>query len=214
MPLYDIPATMNGLLCFNESNALFAAALAWAQGVELAVIRTALGSFANTAEQNPGRYNLIQGFPFQVLLDYGHNPDGVRELCEVVSRMPVKGQRHFLNQKLGNRHKAHFIELSPDLSKTFDYFVLSCDSELVKKCLDYTGEDPVKVMFSIHGRALLSQGVATSRITQDSDKTQALCKAFAGAKPGDLVVLLADPLTALPWLEAQKRNYNTSALAA
>ncbi len=214
MPLYDIPATMNGLLRFNESNALFAAALAWAQGVELAVIRAALGSFANTAEQNPGRYNLIEGFPFQVLLDHGHNPDGVRELCEVVSRMPVKGQRHFLNQKLGNRHKAHFIELSPDLSKTFDYFVLSCDSDLVKKCLDYAGDDPVNVMFSIHAQALLSQGVATARIAQDSDKKLAMCKAFARAKPGDLVVLLADPLTALPWLEAQKLTFGTRALAA
>ena len=55
MPLHDIPATMNGLLRFNESNALFAMALAWAQGVEPAVIRAAMGSFANTPEQNPAQ---------------------------------------------------------------------------------------------------------------------------------------------------------------
>jgi UDP-N-acetylmuramyl tripeptide synthase len=176
------------------------------------LIRAALGSFANTPEHNPGRYNLIEGFPFQVLLDNGHNPDGVHELCEVVSRMPVKGQRHFLNQKLGNRHKAHFTEISPDLAKAFDYFVLSCDSELVKKCRDYAGEDPVNVMFSIQTQALLSQGVTTSRITQEGVKTEALRKAFAGAKPGDLLVLLADPWTALPWLDTQRRNLATSLL--
>lgn len=55
MPLSEIPATMNGLLKNNESNALFAVALAWAQGISLALIRKALASFSITPEQNSGR---------------------------------------------------------------------------------------------------------------------------------------------------------------
>jgi cyanophycin synthetase len=39
MPVDDVPATMNGLLACNESNALFAAALAWAHGIDHDAIR-------------------------------------------------------------------------------------------------------------------------------------------------------------------------------
>ena len=54
MPVHDIPATMNGLLAFNESNAMFAAAVAWAQGIDTGIIRRALGCFNNTADENRG----------------------------------------------------------------------------------------------------------------------------------------------------------------
>src|SRR5690606_26147935 len=89
MPLRSIPATMNGLLRFNETNALFSAAMAWAHGIAHADIRRALSSFRNTPDCNPGRYNFIEGFPFKVLLDFGHNPDGVEELLNVVRQIPM-----------------------------------------------------------------------------------------------------------------------------
>ena len=50
MSVDDIPAVLTGLLRFNEANAMFAAALAWAQGVEIGTIRQALASFTNSAE--------------------------------------------------------------------------------------------------------------------------------------------------------------------
>ena len=65
MAVHDVPATMNGVLRFNEDNALFAAALAWAQGIDAETIRRALSSFENSAEHNPGRYNIIGGLPFR-----------------------------------------------------------------------------------------------------------------------------------------------------
>ena len=46
MPLHDIPATMNGQLKFNEQNALFAVAAAWAQGLSLGSIRQAMASLS------------------------------------------------------------------------------------------------------------------------------------------------------------------------
>ena len=91
MPVHDVPATLNGMLPFNETNALFAAALAWAQGVETDTIRDALSSFHNSAEENPGRYNFIGGMPFDVLVDFAHNPDGVRGICSVASALPSRG---------------------------------------------------------------------------------------------------------------------------
>nr|MCW1960410.1 Mur ligase family protein [Mycobacterium sp.] len=93
MPVHDVPAAMNGLLPFNEINALFAAGLAWAQGIDEPTIRRALSSFTNSRDQNPGRYNFVGGLPFSVLVDFAHNPEGVRGICSVIASLPVKGRR-------------------------------------------------------------------------------------------------------------------------
>ena len=72
---------------------MFAAGLVWAQGISLETIRRGLGAFRNTQATNPGRYNFIDGFPARVLFDYAHNAHGFREMCAVVSKIPVAGRR-------------------------------------------------------------------------------------------------------------------------
>lgn len=204
MPLHDIPATMSGLLHFNETNALFAAATGWAQGVATSTIRSALSSFANTPEQNPGRYNMIAGFPFQVLLDYGHNPDGVSELCAVVQSLEVRGKRRLLNLKLGNRHKAHLQEMAPLLARTFDTFLFGCDVNYVKKCKDYAGTDPEGAMLTASINALQDAGVPAKNMTAERDRKKAIRMAIDSARKGDLLVLLAEPWEALAILDAMR----------
>lgn len=54
---HDIPATTDGLLRFDEADAMFAAALAWSQGIDPEVIAGALSSFANAVEQNPEHHS-------------------------------------------------------------------------------------------------------------------------------------------------------------
>lgn len=206
MPLAEIPATMNGLLRYNESNALFAAALAWAQGIEAATIRKALGSFANTAQQNPGRYNFIEGFPFQVLLDFAHNPDGVRGLMEVVQQLPVQGRRHLVNVMVGSRFKAHLEDLTQRTAGVFDAFVLSCRPEVVSKSVDWAGDDPAQAMLAHGHRCLRDLGVPESAIYTTPDPQVALQQALAQARAGDLLVLLAKPWAALPVLQAARKH--------
>ena len=202
MPTHEIPATMNGLLRFNETNAMFATALAWAQGIDTATIRRALGSFHNSFEQNPGRYNFFEGLPFQVLLDYAHNPGEVAEICRVVSDLPVTGRRIVCTSHIGNRHAAQAIQIAPMLATTFDEFVLSCYAWRVMHNADYAGDDPVGTMLSMTRRLLLEDGVEEDRITTERDPGPAVRTALALARPGDLVVLLTEPSDAMPHLAA------------
>jgi len=192
MPVHDIPATMNGLLTFNESNALFAAAVAWAQGIGTGVIREALSSFDNSADQNPGRYNFIRGLPFDVLVDFAHNPDGVRGVCSVAAGLPVSGRRVLCSVNIGSRHPAHVESLAPLLAENFDEFVLSCDPKLVGGCPEYAGDDPAAAMVARSRRLLLDTGVSDENITVEADPHTAVRVALDRARPGDLVVLLAD----------------------
>lgn len=202
MPLQEIPATMNGLLQFNEINALFAAALAWAQGIPPGVIRKSLATFANTAEQNPGRYNFIEGFPFRVLLDYAHNPEGIRELCGVAGKLDVAGKRRLLNQKLGCRHRSHLAASAFDLARTFDDFVLGTAPIYVDKNPEWAGDgDPQERMITCSRQCLLEHGVAPDFIVTERDQANAIRTIMKRAEPGDLVVLMAEPWVALQVLQ-------------
>lgn len=202
LPVGRIPATMNGLLRVNESNAMFAAALAWAQGIDLDVIRRGLGTFANSREQNPGRYNLLDDLPFRVLLDYAHNPDGVRELCAVVDGLPVAGRRLLCVLNIGSRHRSHAEIAAPLLARTFDEFVVGCDPERVSRSTDYDGDEPVVTMVENLRRLLVDGGAPDDRVQTEVEPPAAIRLALTRARPGDLVVVLAEPWVAWPVIDA------------
>jgi len=206
MPLAEIPATMQGLLRFNESNALFAIALAWAQGIPLQLIRNAMSSFTNSPHHNPGRYNFIAGYPFKILLDFGHNPDGINELCRVINQLPVNGRRHLFSFTIGNRHRTHLEQLAPTLAKTFDQFMLGCNIEDVKRASDYAGNNPTKNMLSIYKSLLIDQGVSEQQIMQEQDEHIALTRLLSTVKPGDLLVMLCEDMALLNHLKYSWQN--------
>lgn len=201
MPAADIPATMCGQLPFNEINALFAVALAWGLDLPPAAMRAGLSAFVNSPRGNIGRYNFIEAGAFRILLDFGHNPDGVRALCALVAGLPVAGRRCLLNLKLGNRHRAHLDAMAPLLAENFGHFMLGCDPAYVHKAPDWQGEDPPGLMLDHARRCLLAAGVAPEAIALEGDPALAVRRALDGAKPGDLLVLLADPWLALPVIE-------------
>ncbi|MBY0442330.1 MAG: hypothetical protein K2Q25_09380, partial [Mycobacteriaceae bacterium] len=206
IPVDAIPATMNGLLRFNVSNAMFAAVLAWAQGIDIGTIRRALGSFHNSVEQNPGRYNFIAGLPFTLLLDFAHNPDGVREVCAVAGEIPVTGRRILCSQNLGNRHAAHVAAVASAIAKSFDEFVVGCDPQYLLECPEYSGPDPVAAMLSATRQHLLDHGVDSEAITSIGDPAAVIPAALARARVGDLVVVLAEPHDMLPAAEKFRRE--------
>jgi cyanophycin synthetase len=202
MPLHDIPATLQGLLAFNEGNALFAVALAWSQGLAPAAIRNGLATFRNSPEQNPGRYNFVEGLPYEVLVDFAHNPDGVRGLFDVVRQRPVSGQRWLVNMMVGNRFKAHLEDMLGGARGLFDQFVLSGRLDVVSKSNDWACDDPMKHMLR-HGQQCLSdQGVEAAAIRTFEQPEEAIRHALAHAQPGDQVVFLVRPWVALPIVQA------------
>lgn len=205
-----IPATMNGLLRFNISNAMFAAALAWAQGIATETIRRGLTSFHNSMDQSPGRYNFIEGLPFGVLVDFGHNPDGVRELCAIARKLPVAGRRILCSRNLGNRHATHYPAVAATLAETFDTILLGCDPPYIRASPDYAGPDPVASMLAISRQHLLDGGVRPEAIRSipgsEHDSTAMIRAAFALARPGDLVVVLDSYSKSLPIIEQWRRS--------
>src|SRR5262249_22563133 len=76
----EVPITSGGAARHNIANALAAAAAAEALGISAEAIRRALVGFR--AGENPARGNLLAVGAARVLLDFGHNPEGVRAVLE------------------------------------------------------------------------------------------------------------------------------------
>src|SRR5262249_56688243 len=80
-PVAGSPSPRGAAARHNISNALAAAAAAEALGISAEAIRRALVGFR--AGENPARGNLFAVGAARVLLDFGHNPEGVRAVLEL-----------------------------------------------------------------------------------------------------------------------------------
>jgi UDP-N-acetylmuramyl tripeptide synthase len=140
------------------------------------------------------------------LLDYGHNPDGVAEVCAIAAGLPVAGRRRLLCQQLGNRHRQHLDHMAPQLARTFDHIVLSCDPAFVVRCPDYAGDDPVRAMLSHGLDCLLRAGMPADALRVEADPVTAIRAALDAAEAGDLLVMLAEPAIALSAIESWRNH--------
>lgn len=190
MRVADIPATMGGLLRFNVLNAMFAASLADAQGVAASTIRAALGSFAATRELSPGRYNMVEGLPFRLLIDYAHTPEAVRELCRVVRELDVPGRRLLALQTLGNSGPGKLVASAAELAGTFDRITVMADLKYIRKYSGYTGDDPVGQMLAASRDIFRKAGVADAHISTGRDDEAQVDALLTRAGPEDLVVMM------------------------
>jgi cyanophycin synthetase len=181
----DIPATFNGWAAFNVQNALAAIAMAYAQGVEVPVIRRAMQGFSTSYEQSPGRLNLYQGHGFTTILDYAHNPHGLRALGGLVQHMRKTHRRTIgMVGIAGDRRDEDIREMGAAAAGIFDEIVFKEDDEL-------RGRPPGEIVRLLQEGALAA-GCARARIhlVRPEDKATEACLRMA--RPGDLVVLTVD----------------------
>ncbi len=193
MPVADIPATLNGLLRFNTLNAMFAIALADAQNLPGDVIRRALSGFENSREMSPGRYNMIEGLPFSMLVDYAHNDTGVAELCRIVQALPVTGRRLLAVQVLGNAGPFKLESCGPHLLPVFDRIAVLPNPGSLRKYGYYTGDNPEEEMLKVSRETLMAKGATEDQILTGTDTDALVAEMLDTAQPDDLVVLMIAP---------------------
>jgi cyanophycin synthetase len=189
--LNEIPATLKGLASYNAENALFAAAVSLGLGVSREAITAGLRSFTMSLEHTPGRMNVFDGLPFQVILDYAHNAHGVKAFCEFSDRLPVAGHRILVLMAAADRSDAE-IEASADAAAgSFDYFLCRDPGVLHgRKPGDVTG---------LLKAGLTKNGVPGDRIELFPDQETALERALEVAESGDLLVVFSGYYHAEAW---------------
>ncbi|XDE62927.1 cyanophycin synthetase [Arthrospira platensis BEA 1257B] len=123
----NVPLTMGGMAPFMIANALAACAAAFAQGVKIEHIRTALATFIASADQTPGRMNLFNMGSYHALIDYAHNPASYEALSGFVNNW--SGPRIGVVGGPGDRRDEDFVTLGKLSAKMFDRIIVKEDDD-------------------------------------------------------------------------------------
>lgn len=178
----DIPATLSGAAAFNIANALAAAAACHGVGVPTDRIGRALSSFTSSYEQNPGRLNIHDDHGFRVIMDYAHNPEGLRALGRLVSAVRPPGGRSIAMISIpGDRRDVEILAMGEISAEFFDEIVF-------RETPDNRGRPAGEVIRLLaEGAALAGADGRRFRGVQREDEAVTACLEAAG--PGDLVIL-------------------------
>jgi cyanophycin synthetase len=123
----NVPVTMGGMAPFMIANALAACLAAFAQGVDIELIRQGLRTFRPSADQTPGRMNLFNLGNYHALVDYAHNPAGYEAVGAFVKNW--QGQRVGVVGGPGDRRDEDLILLGKIAADVFDRIIVKEDED-------------------------------------------------------------------------------------
>ena len=158
---------------FNVYNALLAAGVASALGIESDAIRRGLENVRNV----PGRIELLEtDTPYRVILDYAHSPDSLENILRAV-RGTTRGRMIALFGCGGDRDRAKRQIMGEIAGKLADMCILTSDNP--------RNEDPFDILKQIEEGI---RGTGCEYIVIEN-RREAIRRALEIAQPGDVVVL-------------------------
>lgn len=182
MRVEDIPLTYGGKAEFMIQNVLPAILTANIQGISIEDMRAGLSTFIPSPSQTPGRLNLFEFNNFTVLLDYAHNPAGMRALQKFTNSFTATVKVGII-AGLGDRRVEDNNEVGSIASEMYDEIIIRQDKHLRGK----TEGELIK---------MLSDGIKmhdpNKKITIIPEERQAIIHAIKNAVKGSLIVLSSD----------------------
>lgn len=179
----DMPLTVDGTADYNVQNVAGAALAALGLGVPATTVATVLARFGADPTDNPGRLMRYEYRGAQVLIDYAHNPDGLRGLMNVAMRLRRTGRIALLLGQAGNRSNGDIEELAATAAR------FRPDLVVVKETESYMrGRVPGEVPAILRG-GLLRAGMLDTSIEVHLSELGAVNRALAWARPGDVLVM-------------------------
>lgn len=184
----DIPITYAGKAIHNIMNTLPAVLASYLYtNITIDDIKQALRTFIPSDVQTPGRLNLFQFKKFQLLLDFAHNPAGLHLLGEFITKMDASPKIGIISGT-GDRRDEDIKQIGSLSAKYFDEIIIRQDSDL-------RGRSSEEII------DLLKAGINEAKevdlpVTIILNEKEAILHAYKNAKPGSLVILLADKVDA------------------
>lgn len=181
----DMPLTVGGTATYNVANLAGAALGSASVGIPPATIRAVFANFARDPADNAGRLMRFDVEGVRFVVDYAHNPDGLRGVLQVARQLRGPGGRLImLLGHAGNRRDADIAELATvAAAHEPDLVVIKEDEGHLR------GRQPGEVP-EILRRALRAAGLAEQAVIVRMSERDAAAHAIACARPGDAVALL------------------------
>jgi UDP-N-acetylmuramyl tripeptide synthase len=179
-----MPLTASGRARYNIGNIAAASLAAFALGIAPATVAAVLSRFGASNADNPGRLQRWTLGGVEVLLDYAHNPDGLRGLLGVAAGLRGNGRMALLLGHAGNRLDEDFRALA----------TVAAEAKPDRVWLKDIGGDYLRGRASgdvamLLREGLLATGMAGEALPVCLDEAQAVREALAWARVGDLLVL-------------------------
>jgi cyanophycin synthetase len=178
----NIPSTYGGRADFMIQNVLASTLACFVHGISLEDIRVGLTTFTAGTAQTPGRLNFVEVGNATVLIDYAHNPAGLKALQNFIGQLPFERQTVVLNGT-GDRRDEDLLEMGRLCGAHFDNIVIRRGHYL-------RGRDEQE-MYRIL-QAGIKEGGKTKSVEIVPESGEAITKAVNNANKGELVVVLGD----------------------
>jgi cyanophycin synthetase len=179
-----MPLTVEGSASYNIQNLAGAALAAAALGVPVTVIAAVFARFGAAADDNLGRMMRFDRAGVRILIDYAHNPAGMRGLLQVAEHLRTPGGRvATIMGQAGNRQDRD-IEALARVTAEFrpDLVVIKEDEAHLRGRAP--GEIPRLIL-----AALLRAGLPESALPVRMSEMEAVHHALEWARPGDVLAL-------------------------
>ncbi len=178
----NIPLTYGGRAEFMVQNVLAATLACFVHGVSIEDIRVGLTTFNAGTAQTPGRLNFVEVGDVTVLMDYAHNPAGLRGLSKFINTLGRKYKTCVINGT-GDRRDEDIVEFGQIAGENFDRIVIRRGHYLRGREEQQTYE-------------LLKKGIAKAKkdpvVRIIPESRDAIHHAIKYGRKGELVVTLAD----------------------
>jgi cyanophycin synthetase len=180
----DMPLSMGGVATYNIGNMAAAALGAIALGVDPTTIATVLARFGADLSDNPGRLMRFNIGGVTVLLDYAHNPDGLRGFLTVAAHLRAPASRlGLLLGQAGNRKDEDIQELARVAAAFHPDLVVVKEDEAHLR-----GRSAAEVPRIIRAE-LLRLGLTEQSLPLAHNEVEAVRLALQWAQPGDVLAL-------------------------
>jgi cyanophycin synthetase len=187
----DMPLSMGGIAAYNVANMAGAALAAAALGIAPTAIAAVLAKFGSKLEDNPGRMMRFNVRGVTVLLDYAHNPEGLRGFLNVADHLRGgAGRLGLLLGQAGNRKDADIQELAQVAAEFHPELVVVKEDEAHLR-----GRAPEEIPRIIRAE-LKRLGFADSALPMVNSEVEAVRYALEWARPGDVLALPVHSLAA------------------
>ena len=178
----NVPLTKGGKASFMIQNVLAGVLSCYLHGFSIEDIKVAIETFIPSPSQTPGRLNMFNFNKFDVLLDYAHNPAGLRALHKYVEKLDGHPKIGIV-AGVGDRRKQDNFELGQISAEMFDEIIIRTDRNL-------RGKDEQELIDEIKAGILDVSPKIPLRIIKKEN--EAIQHAVENAKKGSLIVVSSD----------------------
>ena len=178
----NVPLTYGGRASFMIQNVLPAVITAYVKGFTIDEIKIGLETFIPSPAQTPGRLNLFQFKDFQVLLDYAHNPAGMRALQKFIENIDATIKVGII-AGVGDRREEDTNEIGSISAEMFDEIIIRQDKNL-------RGRTETELIDMLDAGIKMKD--PNKKTTIIPNEKEAATFAIKNAKKGSLIVICSD----------------------